>query len=198
MVVQKVKFNKMDSKITSAIKDWDNSHPKHNKFTLNEKQFLNQLLTSPVDSERRYPTHAYRATHPGSTPQSARIQSSKLMKKPKIQETIEKILSDEGITKASTIRQHADLIKGAEKKGQYASAISGNRDFLKVTGVLSDDKNLNINHKIEIEHIETLSGRELDNALSEMLGADIIEGEWEDVDDETGTDLELLEAGQTL
>jgi len=193
MVVQKVKFNKMDSKITSAIKDWDNSHPKHNKFTLNEKQFLNQLLTSPVDSERRYPTHAYRATHPGSTPQSARIQSSKLMKKPKIQETIEKILSDEGITKASTIRQHADLIKGAEKKGQYASAIAGNRDFLKVTGVLSDDKNININQNIEISHIDKLSGRELDQKLSELLGADLLDDciEGEIIKDDE--DSELLE-----
>lgn len=133
------------------------------------------------------------SVYPTCKIESARVAASNLFKMGKIVKTIEATLAEEGVTPASTIRQQKELIEGAAKAKQFSAALSGNKAFLEATGVLKNEKTVNINHNIDIKSLDGLSSRELNEKLDALLNCEtfdeVIDGE---VVDEFDT--ELLEA----
>lgn len=127
---------------------------------------------------------------------SARVNSSKLFMKPKIIDTIEKTLAEEGVTKRSALREQLDIIDGAKKSNQWSAAGTANKPILEMVGLIRDEKTINVNHNVDFKNLDGLSNKEISEKLDALLGMDvndIIEGEFEEIEEP-----ELLETEKAI
>ena len=187
------KTHKIDAKLRYYVNQWNKTCDGRSRITEAQALVIQAYLASPDPKLRNNMTKSYMSVYPTCKIESARVAASNLFKMGKIVKTVEAVLAEEGVTKNSALREQLDLISEAKKAKQFSAAVTANKPILEMVGLTSSDKNININHNIDIKGLDALSSRELNEKLDALLNCEtfdeVIDGEI--VDEE---EPELIEA----
>ncbi len=160
----------IDIEKQNAIKKIDKTIFKRsieNGLQLKQAQTINDYILNPITKGNI--KESYLLNHKSQNEANAQVNGSKMLSNPKIQKTIEEVLTDNDITKNSIIQTHKQIQTEALADKDFTNARETNRDFMRITGILKNDNTTPIIAVQVVNNIAKMQPDEIDNTLNELL-----------------------------
>lgn len=132
-----------------------------NKLTVKQKKFVSEIVKGSKSQAKAYVDAGYSAT----TDNVARVEGSKLMKKPSIQMAIDKALEKTGATPEFAVQVLADVAEQTEEIGARRLAA---KDILELHGWRKDTRpqtTLQINNSF---FTESMASKQVDSEVVDV------------------------------
>jgi hypothetical protein len=156
---------------------------KQNKLNENQINFVHTFLCDPDPKIRNNQVRSYLKTYPNSTYNGAISKSSLAMRKnQKIIKTIEQVLEEVHVTQKSVLEEQLDLIKESKKHKNFGAAVQANKPMLEIVGLTKKESTIHHDISIDVKGLDQLSTKELHEKMESLLNSDVIDGEYEIID----------------